>query len=98
MASEQELCAAIAARAAVKFFYAGSRPSIRIVEPFIVGFGSAGNLELSGWLLSGGSGTGWRNFLLSDMSSLSIIRHRRSTVRRDYNPNDPSFDRIICRV
>jgi hypothetical protein len=52
----------------------------------------------SGWQVSGSSGEGWRNFLFSGVSELAMTEEMFSASRADYNPDDPSFTRIVCRL
>lgn len=89
------ICRAIAERKTLTFFYRGSR---REVEPHLVGYDSSGDLTLSAWQLSGGSGQDWRDFHVSSLSALSITDRSFSGPRPGYNPNDKTLTRIVCRL
>ena len=69
----------------------------RVVEPHILGRSLAGNLMLSGWQRSGDA-PGWRNFLLDEIEALSRTAIRFRTARGGYNPPDPSFEAVLCRI
>lgn len=95
MISQNEVCSAIRDCKVIEFFYKGRT---RTVEPHLVGYDSDGDLTLSAWQLSGGSGTGFRDFHLSKASSLTITQTSFSGARQGYNPNDETISRIICRL
>lgn len=91
---KDQLCEAIRTRSAISFIYKGSA---RTVEPHLVGFDDDGDLTLSAWQLTGGSGSGWRDFHVSNMSGLSTTGEHFQGPRKGYNPNDRTIDRIVCR-
>ncbi|MEP1931300.1 MAG: WYL domain-containing protein [Roseibium sp.] len=63
-----ELCEAIKNRQVVSFTY---EHRVRTVEPHLVGYDGDGDLTLSAWQLSGGSGVGWRDFHVSKLTGLA---------------------------
>jgi predicted DNA-binding transcriptional regulator YafY len=89
------ICNAIEARAVISFLYSGS---VRTVEPHVLGYDRSEHLMLSAWQLSGGSGTGWRDFRFDRMSDVKLTEAKFSTARPGYNPNDTTMTRIICRL
>ena len=89
------ICDAIQNRNVLSFRYKGS---IRTVEPHLLGYDSDGDLTLSAWQLSGGSGQGWRDFHVSKLSALSIAGATFDRARLGYNPRDETIDRVVCRL
>ncbi|WP_421725471.1 WYL domain-containing protein [Bauldia sp.] len=87
------LCRAIKDRCTLTFTYHGSA---REAEPHIVGYDSDGDLTLSAWQSSGGSGEGWRDFHVSKLSGLAITQQTFSGPRPGYNRNDRTLSRIVC--
>jgi len=72
-----QLGTAISSRSKVRFYYSlDKEPGFREVEPHMVAYNQAGNLALSAWYLSGASeskrGPGWREYLVSGISSMTI--------------------------
>ena len=92
---ESALGQAIQKRLVISFLYEGS---FRTVEPYLLGINEQGHQALSAWQLSGGSGQGWREFLLSKLAALSIGQQTFQPVRAGYNPNDSRMARIQYRV
>jgi len=93
--SRGEICGAIESRNIISFRYKGVT---RRVEPHLVGIDSDGDLTLSAWQLSGGSGTGFRDFHVSKLSGLAIESETFSGARKGYNPNDKTLSQIVCRL
>ena len=91
----QTICDAIRERRVLTFRYDGAT---RRVEPHLLGYDSDGDLTLSCWQLSGGSGTGFRDFHVAKLSGLDITEERFEGPRRGYNPNDKTLTRIVCRL
>lgn len=89
------LCDYIHQRQVVQFHYKGRT---RTVEPHLVGYDASGDLTLSAWQLSGGSGTGWRDFHVAKLSGLSTTGQAFSGPRPGYNPRDKTLVRIVCRL
>lgn len=90
----QQIRKAIETRTVLLVTYHGEE---RVVEPHILGRSRAGNLMLSGWQRSG-EAPGWRNFLLEEIEALGRTAIRFRAARSDYNPADPSFGTVFCRV
>ncbi len=90
-----ELCEYILAMQVIEFRYRGR---IRRVEPHLMGYDADGDLTLSAWQLSGGSGVGWRDFHVSRLSGLSATGETFAETRPGYNPGDETLDRIVCRL
>jgi hypothetical protein len=89
------VCAAISSRSILVFSYKGS---LRTVEPHALGYGNKERLTLCGWQLSGGSGEGFRDYLMSEVSAMSTTTNKFSAARPGYNPNDTTMKRIVCRL
>ncbi len=92
---QRKICAAIQARKRISFTYKGSR---REVEPHLLGYDSDGDLTLSAWQLSGGSGEGWRDFHVSKISGLTKGLTGFESPRPGYNRNDETISQIVCRI
>lgn len=90
-----QICDAIRDRRVINFYYKGRT---RTVEPHLVGYDRDGDLTLSAWQLSGGSGQGWRDFHVSKLSGLSITQQTFVGARSGYNPRDSTLQRIVCRL
>lgn len=93
--SEEIVCDAIGKRLTLSFVYSGSQ---RTVEPHILGYDRGGDLTLSAWQVSGGSGQGWRDFHFVKMTAIVATGTCFSAPRPGYNPNDSTLSRIICRL
>lgn len=93
--SKEAICDAIGKRSTLSFMYSGSQ---RTVEPHILGYDRGGDLTLSAWQVSGGSGQGWRDFHLAKMTAIVATGTQFSDSRPGYNPNDTTLDRIVCRL
>lgn len=89
------ICRAIASQSIIEFDYKNSR---RRAEPHLVGVDSDGDVTLSAWQLTGGSGQGFRDFHVYKLSGLSITGATFPGPRPGYNPNDSTLVRIICRL
>jgi hypothetical protein len=102
--STTEMCSAIAARKLIQFNYSGDAASgIRIVEPHMVAYNKANRLALSAWYLSGASesqqGPGWREYLVSDISSVTVLETHFAGPRPGYKPDGgKSFHNIQCAL
>lgn len=95
LAAEQRIRPFIEARRVIQFV---SKGKTRTVEPFLLGYNHAGNLELSAWQLTGGSGQGWRGFLVREPSGIAATPATFAGSRPGYNPNDSQMQLIVCRV
>jgi hypothetical protein len=89
------VCRAIREWRLVRLVY---KDALRMVEPHLFGFAASEEPMFSGWQVSGRSGVGWRNFHFSGVSGLALTDETFSEPRPDYNPDDPSFARITCRL
>ena|SRR5690242_7315754 len=98
------ICDAIRSRRVIQFYYTGdTHPGIRKVEPHMVASTSAENLVLSAWFLEGVTGsrakTNWREYLIKEMSQVTITDEFFSGPRPGYNPNGGKrFHNIQCRL
>jgi len=90
-----QFCDAIRDRRIITFRYKGT---VRTAEPHLVGYNSDGDLTLSAWQLSGGSGQGFRDYHVKKVSGLTISKQSFVGPRPDYNPVDKTLPRIICRL
>ena len=96
------ICEAIRKRKLISFFYKGG---IRIVEPYLLGLNkTTDNLTLSAWFLRGASESSsspnWRNYLVEDMTSISILEasFNPNPPRYGYNRLDSKMSAIYCRI
>ena len=69
----------------------------RVVQPHIFGYDRGDHLALSAWQ-SAGTGVGWRLFHLGRMMKLSPAGSRFVATAPGYNPDDPSFVRVLARI
>ena len=100
MSIQHILCEAIKTKSLVQFLYDGT---IRKVEPHMVAHTQDDNIALSGWYIAGYSeshgGHGWRTYLLSEISHLTILEERLSEPRPGYaSGGGERFNTIICRL
>jgi len=93
--SHDLICRAIENREVIQFRHKGR---LRTVEPHLVGYDADGDLTLSCWQLSGGSGRDWRDFHIAKLTELSTTGERFAGARPGYNPNDSTISRIVCRL
>jgi hypothetical protein len=93
------VCHAIAERRLLMFSYRGS---VRVVEPHTYGSTRLGNEVLSAWLRAGWSRSepegGWRMFTWSETADVSILPEHFDGPRPRYNPGDPTFVEVFCRL
>ena len=82
---------AISAHLVVNLNYKGSW---RTVEPHLLGVNKKGNICLSAFQLSGGSGSSWRAFLVASIEQ-AVLSEVHFELRYGYNPNDNTMDTII---
>jgi hypothetical protein len=98
------LCDAIQNLHLVRFYYKGDTvPGYRVVEPHQVAYNRANNLALSGWFLAGvsgsGDGQGWREYLISDISLLSVLPDRFAGPRPGYRRGGGKmFHNVQCEL
>ncbi len=99
-----ELCIAIRSRKLTKFYYnLDKEPGFRIVEPHMIGYNAAGHLALSAWYLTGASeskeGSGWREYLLSGISLVTILPESFSGPRNGYRADGgKKFHNVQCAL
>jgi hypothetical protein len=94
MSIQEEITGAIAQTLVIDIFYKGTW---RTVEPHLLGWNRKGNLCLSAFQVSGGSGSSWRAFLVNDIAELSITENA-FPVREGYNPHDSTMESVIAAV
>ena len=97
------ICAAIGERKLFQFYYGGdAAPGIRVVEPHMVAYNRRENLVLSAWYLSGATesgGQGWREYLLSEMTSVSVLATQFGGPRPGYKPDGgKTFHNVQCAL
>jgi predicted DNA-binding transcriptional regulator YafY len=86
---------AIGGRRVLSFTYKGTQ---RTAEPYIVGYDDKQRLVLSAVQLSGGSGKGFRNFGVDEISDVSKTDRTFFGKHPDYNPRDPYFAHVLKQV
>ena len=95
---------AIQSRSLIQFQYnLGADPGPRLVEPHMIAYNEAENLSLSAWFLGGESasqkGQGWREYLLSGISGVTVLRQQFSAPRPGYNPTGgKKFHNVQCAL
>jgi|HubBroStandDraft_5_1064220.scaffolds.fasta_scaffold325777_1 hypothetical protein len=98
------ICSAIQSRCVIQFYYTGdTHPGLRRVEPHMVAYTSADNMVLSAWFLDGVTGsnapTNWRDYVLSQMSQVTMTAETFSGPRPGYNASGgKKFHNIQCRL
>ena len=100
--SQQVLCGAISQMRLIRFWYDDPAPGYRIVEPHMVAYNRRNNLALSGWFLGGESasgGQGWREYLLENISSLSVLEEQFAQPRPGYKRDGgKTFHNVQCAL
>ncbi len=80
------ICSAIRSKQVIHFYYNG----LRSVEPFCYGVTKAGNEVLRGYQTGGhsasGNPVGWKLFLISGISNLTITSKHFDAIRPGYTP------------
>ena len=93
------ICHAIGERALLMFGYKGT---VRVAEPHLYGRNTAGHDALSAWMRPGWSRTdpegGWRMFLVEELEAISVLPDGFAGPRPEYNPHDPHFVEVYCRI
>lgn len=95
MTIQSVICEAIAKKQVVQFFYDGS---LRTCEPHACGINTQEHLAVLCWQRSGGSATGWRLFLASNISALAITGETFARAREGYDPHVRQIPQVLCRV
>lgn len=88
------ICKAIWEARLLSFTYKGAS---RWVEPHAYGRQANGNDSLSAWQLGGGSGEGFRLFLLSELQNLTL-GDPFDGPRPDYRKRDKRFVHIYAEL
>ena len=86
---------AIEAMQLLTFAYKGS---VRTVEPHTYGVDTKGHETLCAWQTHGGSGLGFRDFHVSEMSSLSMADENFAGPRPGYRRGDSTMPRIYAQL
>ncbi|HEU4629754.1 MAG TPA: hypothetical protein VFS08_08400 [Gemmatimonadaceae bacterium] len=96
---DPRICQAIAERRLLMFGYGGV---VRVVEPHLYGVTTAGHEALSAWMRPGWSRVdpegGWRMYRTDGIVELQALPERFDAARPDFNPRDPHFTEIYCRL
>ena len=96
---DPRVCAAIAQRKLLMFGYGGT---VRAVEPHLYGVTTAGHEALSAWMRAGWSRAdpegGWRMYRMDAVTDLQVLPDGFPGPRPDFNPHDPHFVEVFCRV
>ena len=100
MSDQNIICQAISEKRLVQLYYRGGN---RVVEPHMVAYNRKNHIALSGWFVSGhsesGEGPGWREYLLDEISSVSILEATFSGPRPGYQPDGgKTFHSVICSI
>jgi predicted DNA-binding transcriptional regulator YafY len=99
-----EICKAIKSKNKIRFYYdLDDEPGYRTVEPHMIAYNTANHVALSSWYLHGASeskqGPGWREYLLSGISSVTILEETFSGPRQGYNPNGgKKYHNVQCAL
>ncbi|WP_429924516.1 WYL domain-containing protein [Agrobacterium vitis] len=88
------IISAIENKKVLQFSYHGTQ---RTVEPHLCGYNTNGKLTLSAWQLTG-TGEGWRDFVIPEISNPAETGATFSATRPGYNKNDSTMSRILARV
>lgn len=100
--SQADLCNAIKAQRLVRFYYnLDDEPGFRTVEPHMVARTNKAVLALSAWYLTGatksGRGPGWRIYLLSGISQVTVLEQTFDGPRDGYKADGgKSFHDVQC--
>lgn len=97
------ICTAIQSHNVIQFFYClDAVPGMRVVEPHMVAYNRKNNLALSAWFLGGATesgGQGWREYLLSGISSVSVLPTQFGGPRPGYKPDGgKTFHNVQCAL
>ncbi len=99
------LCQAIRERRLVRIDYRDVVSGLsgpRIVEPHMVAYNKAEHISLSAWQLAGTSATipvGWKEYLLSSISSITLLDETFQGTRPGYNSTGgKKFHNVQCAL
>lgn len=101
---QDEICEAIREKRIIRISY--TKAGIveeRTVEPHMVAYNKANHLALSAWFISGASesqsGPGWREYLLSEISSVTLFNERFLAPRPGYQKDGgKKFHGVQCAL
>ena len=93
------ICTAVSRRQLLMFGYKGV---VRVVEPHLYGLLADGREALSAWMRPGWSRTdpegGWRLFHADALERVQTLPELFGGARPDFNPDDPHFAEVFCRL
>jgi hypothetical protein len=93
------ICTAVARRQLLMFGYKGV---VRVAEPHLYGRLADGREALSAWMRPGWSRTspegGWRLFHADALERVQGLPELFGAPRPDFNPEDPHFAEVFCRL
>ena len=97
------LSTAIGLMRLVRFHYKDAAPGYRTVEPHMVAYNRKDNLALSAWFLYGegasAEGSGWREYLLENVTDVTILDEGFTQPRPGYKPDGgKTFHNVQCAV
>jgi predicted DNA-binding transcriptional regulator YafY len=92
---QDEICRAIQAKKIITLSY---DRKTRTVLPHMLAFDADGDLTLYAWQLQTGSGEGWRQFHVSNISGMSITGQSFLGPRIDWKPHKIAVSRVLCRL
>lgn len=102
--NKSKISQAIKSKNKIRFYYdLDKEPGYRTVEPHMIANNTANHLALSAWYLSGasesGTGQGWREYLLSGVSSVTILEETFHGPRQGYNPSGgKKYHNVQCAL
>ena len=79
----------------IQIHYKGA---LRVVEPHLVGRNVKGNICLSAFQIAGGSGNGFRLFVLDQIAAAEATGDGFDGPRPGYNRNDLTMVDVIARL
>lgn len=95
------LAAAIEGRRLIRFNY-GTDSLARVVEPYLVGRTTDGDVLLLGYQRIGpsrsGESAGWKHFRLAGMTGIELSEEELSDLRADYDRASASWEDVIAEV
>lgn len=93
--NNDEILQAISGKRTLKVTY---NQSVRMVEPHAFGYDHDGDLTLSCWQRSGGSGVGFRDLHVDKITSIAITDQTFPGPRFGYSRTSKKFPHIICQL
>lgn len=86
---------AICSKRIIEISYHGT---VRIVEPHLLGVTTGGNVALSAFQTIAPSGTGFRLFILDEISEAMATEEFFKEPRRGFNPNDKTMREVLLAI